>query len=165
MLRDRLCRVPEGIAMFEALNQPWWTYLVAGCICGVFSATFGVGSGIVMIPVLILVFSVGQKSAQGICLAVMVPIALVGALRYKANPAIDIHLGIVLLLAVGGVAGAVLGAGLADRLSALTLRRLFALLMIVAAVRLLTTNPTPEPTTDRRPPAAADPRPSTGDLR
>ena len=115
-------------------------------ICGIFSATFGVGSGILMIPVLVLAFGVGQKSAQGICLAVMVPIALVGAIQYKANPDIEVHWGIVLLLTLGGVAGAVLGAGLADRFSALTLRRLFALLMIIAAIRLLTTPPRVGPT-------------------
>lgn len=150
--------------MFEALNQPWWTYILAGCICGVFSATFGVGSGIIMIPVLILVFGVQQKSAQGVCLAVMVPIALVGAVQYKLNPTIDIHWGAICLLSLGGVAGAVLGAGVADRMSSLTLRRLFALLMIIAAVRLLTTNPPPEPKADGASRVTAEPTPDRRDL-
>jgi len=150
--------------MFETLNQPWWTYLVAGGLCGVFSATFGVGSGILMIPTLVLAFGVGQKSAQGICLAVMVPIALVGALRYRLNPEVDIPWATVLLLTLGGMAGAVLGSGLANRMSALTLRRLFALLMILAAVRLLTSKPEPEPA-DREPTALSEDRRATsGDV-
>ena len=150
--------------MFEALNQPWWAYVLAGCLCGVFSATFGVGSGILMIPVLILAFGVPQKSAQGVCLAVMVPIALVGALKYKLNPAIDMPSTLVLLLALGGVAGALLGSVLADWLSALTLRRLFALLMIAAAARLFFTKPPPEPTSQGPPPMAAQPQLSARDL-
>lgn len=150
--------------MFEALNQPWWTYLLAGGVCGVFSATFGVGSGILMIPTLVLVFGVGQKSAQGVCLAVMVPIALVGALRYRLNPAVEIHWGMVMLLTLGGVAGAVMGAGLASRMSAVTLRRLFALLMILAAVRLLTTKPGPDPVTRGPTSVANDHHPTSRDL-
>jgi uncharacterized membrane protein YfcA len=154
----------EGFVMVEALNQPWWAYLLAGCICGIFSATFGVGSGIIMIPLLVLAFGVGQKSAQGVCLAVMVPIALVGAVRYILNPAIDIHLGTVFLLAVGGVAGAVLGSSLANQLSAVTLRRLFALLMIVAAVRLLATKPALQPTTGEPTPFVPERESTTRDL-
>ena len=149
--------------MFEALHQPWWAYLLAGCVCGLFSATFGVGSGILMIPVLVMAFGVGQKSAQGVCLAVMVPIALVGAARYALNPTIEVNLGTVLLLSVGGVAGAVLGSGLADRMSALTLRRLFALLMIIAALRLLTTQPTDKPRSDKPPHVAVDRDSAAGD--
>ena len=119
----------------------WWGYLIAGLFCGAFSATFGVGSGIILIPTLVLIFTLPQKSAQGICLAAMVPMALVGAIRYRLNPAIEVNLNIVLLLAAGGVAGALIGSWLASVLPALTLRRLFALVMIVAAVRMLLSGP------------------------
>jgi uncharacterized membrane protein YfcA len=60
-----------------------WKYIVLGLVSGVFSSTFGVGSGILMIPALVMMFEFTQKSAQGICLAVMAPMALVGAIRYK----------------------------------------------------------------------------------
>ena len=129
--------------MFDVLSQPWWTYILVGCIGGIFSATFGVGSGIILIPVLVLAFALPQKSAQGICLAVMVPMALVGAMKYKMNPDIDVSMVIVVLLAIGAVVGALIGASLAAWMSALTLRRLFAIVMIVAAGRLLTTKPKP----------------------
>ena len=119
--------------------ESWYLYVLAGLICGVFSATFGVGSGIIMIPVLVLVFSLPQKSAQGTCLAVMVPMALAGALRYQWNPEIHMDVKIIGLLSLGAVVGAVIGASLAGWLSGSVLRKLFAVIMIAVALRMLIT--------------------------
>ena len=104
----------------------WWLYIMIGLCCGVFGASFGVGSGIILVPVLAIIFSFGQKSAQGMSLAVMVPLALMGAWRYYQNPEIDIRLGVVLFLSIGAVAGAFIGAKIAGFLPAHVLRRLFA---------------------------------------
>ena len=127
----------------------WWAYLLIGLVCGVFSAVFGVGSGILLIPALVLIFSFAQKSAQGTCLAVMVPMALVGALRYKLNPDIRMDWMVVAVLSVGAVVGALIGASLAAWASGLVLRRLFALIMIVVAIKMLMTpnvrTPAPAP--------------------
>ena len=123
--------------MFEALSHPWWLFVLVGVVSGMVSATFGVGSGIILVPTLVMAFSLPQKSAQGVCLAVMVPMALVGSLRYIRNPDIDVNLALVLVLAIGAVIGAVIGSSIAGWVSGLTLRRLFAIIMIVAAVRLL----------------------------
>ena len=108
----------------------WWAYILVGLVCGIFSATFGVGSGIILIPALVLIFSLPQKSAQGICLAVMVPMALVGAVRYMLNPQIEVNLTIVAIVSVGAVVGAWIGAGIAGWVSAPILRKLFALIML-----------------------------------
>jgi uncharacterized membrane protein YfcA len=132
--------------------EGWYLYILVGFACGIFSATFGVGSGIILVPTLVLIFALPQKSAQGVCLAVMVPMALAGAIRYKMNPDIRVDMWIVGLLAVGGVVGAVIGAGIAGRVSGLMLRRMFAIIMIIAAVRMLMT-PGPKPKTDAPPQA------------
>ena len=124
--------------------ESWCLFVLAGLICGIFSATFGVGAGIIMIPALVLLFSLPQKSAQGTCLAVMVPMALVGALRYKLNPQIELDIGVIGLLSVGAVAGAWIGASIAGWLPASVLRKLFALIMIAAAIKMLTTPPAPK---------------------
>ena len=115
----------------------WWAYVILGISVGVFSSTFGVGSGIVLIPALVLIFSVPQKSAQGICLAVMVPMALVGAMRYRLNPEIVMDLKIIVMLSAFGVVGAYLGSGIAAYVSASVLRKLFAVIMIAAAIKML----------------------------
>lgn len=137
--------------MLESLPSFWWAYILVGLVCGTFSATFGVGSGIILIPALVLIFSLPQKSAQGVCLAVMVPMALAGAWRYRVDPNIKVDMVLVAVLAVGAVVGAVIGARLASVTSGLILRRLFAIIMIVVAVRMLVTQPkskTPAPADD-----------------
>lgn len=119
-----------------------WLFLIPlGFVCGIFSATFGVGAGILLIPVLVIGLALPQKVAQGTALAVMVPMALVGAWRYKADPSIPLDLWRVLFLALGSVFGAWFGQLIASNLSALVLRRAFAVILILAATRLLLTGP------------------------
>jgi len=111
--------------------------LLLGLAAGILSAMLGVGSGILLVPALTLAFGLTQKSAQGTALAVMVPMALVGAMRYIANPNIEINLMRVCLLAAGAVAGAFLGSVLASHLPNAVLRRIFAIFLLVVAVRML----------------------------
>ena len=131
----------------QLLNS-WWLYLLLGLICGIYSATFGIGGGTIMVPALVLIFSFAQKSAQGTCLAVMVPMALAATIRYKLNPNIEVDLQAAAILAIGGVIGAVIGAEIAGRISGTALRKMFAAVMIIVAIKLLVTKPkqTIEPT-------------------
>jgi len=117
--------------------------LLLGLAAGVLSAMLGVGSGILLVPALTLAFGLTQKSAQGTALAVMVPMALVGAMRYIANPDIEVNLMRVGLLAVGAVVGAFLGSAIASHLPNAVLRRIFAIFLLVVAVRMLLPKRTP----------------------
>jgi uncharacterized membrane protein YfcA len=114
----------------------WWVFVILGLFAGVISGTLGLGSGVVFVPVLVLLCGFNQKSAQGTALAVMVPMALVGAIRYWRNPEIEINGLVIVLIALGAVAGALIGTELAGRLPARTLRKLFALFLAVVAVRM-----------------------------
>lgn len=116
--------------------QMVWKYTLLGLLCGVFSGTFGVGSGIILIPALVLLFGIQQKSAQGICLAVMAPMALAGAIRYAWMPQIPVDPVVVGILAVFGIAGSLIGSELAAKLPAAALRKMFACVMVVAAARM-----------------------------
>ncbi len=120
-----------------SLPESIWLLLGLGLAAGVLSAALGVGSGVLLVPALALIVGLSQKSAQGTALAVMVPMALVGVARYLANPEVDISLVRVGLLAVGAMVGALLGAYIASRVSGLLLRRLFAVFLVVVALRML----------------------------
>lgn len=113
--------------------------MLLGVVAGVLSGTMGIGSGTVVIPALVLLFAFSQKSAAGTCLAVMVPMALVGALRYWMNPRIELRVSYIALIALGAVIGALVGSELASRLPGHVLRRIFAVFIIVVAVRMLLT--------------------------
>ena len=133
------------------LLSSWWPYLLLGLLCGIYSATFGIGGGTIMVPALVLIFGFAQKSAQGTCLAVMVPMALAATIRYKLNPDIDVNLQTAAILAIGGIIGAVIGAGIVGRISGTALKKMFAVVMIIVAIKLLLTKPkqtidTQEPT-------------------
>ena len=138
------------------LPGPWWALVVLGLAAGVVSGMLGVGSGIIIVPALTLVFAMQQKSAQGTALAVMVPMALMGAFRYWQNPAIRIDFGTVGLLAAGALVGALVGAAIAGRVSGPWLRRIFAVFVLAVGIKMFLT-------TFKRPAAPATGQPAATD--
>jgi uncharacterized membrane protein YfcA len=109
-------------------------YVVSGLAMGVLSALFGIGGGILLVPLLVAAFGYDQRLAAGTSLAVMGLIALVGALRQGTHGATDWRAGG--LLGLGGVIGGLAGAALAQGLPLPVLTWLFAALLIITAVRL-----------------------------
>jgi uncharacterized membrane protein YfcA len=128
------------------LPGEWWGFVLLGVGAGIVSGLLGVGSGTVMVPALVLIWGFGQKSAQGMALAVMVPMALIGALRYWRNPAIELHGWVIALIVLGAVAGTMAGTELAARLPAGVLRKSFAVFLMIVAVRMFTASPRSEKT-------------------
>jgi len=124
----------------------WLGFVIPGLSAGIISGTLGVGSGLVLVPALVLLFDFYQKSAQAVSLAVMAAMALVGALRYIQNPAIRVDMRVVALIVPGAPAGAILGAHWAGVLAAVTLRRLFAVFLPAVALRILLVRPRPPST-------------------
>jgi hypothetical protein len=116
--------------------ESWYLYIIAGLAAGIMSSLFGVGGGILMVPILALGFSFGQKSAQGMSLFIMLPIALAGAIRYKMNPDIPINLTVCGLMALGGIAGAMIGTHLVFNISQDMLKRMFAVFIILTGIHM-----------------------------
>lgn len=146
--------------MFDELTNPWWAFVLLGILAGIASGLLGIGGGIIMVPALVLLFAgFGQKTAQGTALAVMIPLAIVGTLRYMQNPNITINWAVVSLLAVGAVAGTLMGVALMSRLPVDFVRKCFAVLMLVIAIKMFFSKP-PTPaieTTDEQPQKAQTP--------
>ncbi len=130
--------------MVAQLSNPWWAFVVLGICAGVVSGALGIGSGIILVPALVLLYDFGQKSAQGMALAVMVPMALLGALRYWRNPEIDMNTAVIGLVVCGALVGTLAGTELAARLPSHVLRRIFAIVLLIVAVRMFVTPSRPE---------------------
>jgi hypothetical protein len=128
----------------DSLPGEWWGFVLLGVCAGIVSGTLGVGSGTVVIPALVLLWGFGQKSAQGMALAVMVPMALIGAIRYWKNPEVEFHGLVMALIVLGAVVGTMAGTELAARLPAGVLRKLFAVFLALVAVRMFTAAPRSE---------------------
>ena len=115
------------------------TILIAlsiGLVAGVLSGLFGIGGGVVMVPALVILLGFGQKTAVGTSLgALILPVAALSVLQYYRADHVDVR--VSLLLAAGIFLGSVLGARVALGTSDQILRRLFALLLVAMAVRLV----------------------------
>lgn len=110
-------------------------FVVIGFAAGILAGMFGIGGGIVIVPALILLARFTPQTATGTSLAIFLfPIGLLGAWSYyKAG-----HVRIVpaMLLALGVFLGSPLGAKVAQSMSALALRRTFAVFLVIVAARL-----------------------------
>jgi uncharacterized membrane protein YfcA len=122
--------------MIAQLAGCWWLFIVLGVCAGLVSGTLGLGGGIVFIPSLVILWGFEQKSAQGTALAIMVPMTLLGALRYWKNPEVDMSLTIILLIVLGALVGVLAGTELASRLPNQVLRKVFAIFLVIVAVRM-----------------------------
>jgi uncharacterized membrane protein YfcA len=121
--------------------ESWWIYLLVGAVAGVLGAMLGVGGGILMVPAMVMFCSVGQKPAQAMSLAVMVPMALAATVQYLCNREIRPELTSrwlpIVLMGAAAIAGTFLGAELATKhLSGTALKKIFAVLMVVVAVKI-----------------------------
>src|SRR5437870_5093625 len=88
-----------------------------------------------MVPALVYLLKVPQREANGTSLAVIVPVAIVGAVILGGGHQIDLSIGIA--LALGAVGGAVVGARLTRRVSDAGLRRAFGILAVTVGVVLI----------------------------
>lgn len=106
-----------------------------GVLAGFLSGLFGVGGGILIVPGLVLLMGMEQRRAHGTSLAAIIPIAAAGVGGYALDDAVDWP--VAGLLAAGAAAGALIGTHALQRTRQDTLRRLFALFLVLMAVRLL----------------------------
>ncbi len=107
-----------------------------GTIAGAFSGLFGVGGGIVIVPLLLLWFGYGERLATGTSLAAIVVIGLVGVLAQGAIYG-NVHVVTGLLLAIPAVVGVVLGTAIQQRIPQRAVSYLFAALLIAVAIELI----------------------------
>ena len=108
--------------------------LLIGLGAGLLAGMFGVGGGILIVPMLVMVAKFDQRFAHGTSLAAVFPIAVSNIFTYWAHGHIDWHL--AFFLAIGAVCGAFLGTHLLQILNHRTLAVSFSLVMVFTAVRL-----------------------------
>jgi len=100
------------------------------CVVGVASGLFGVGGGVLLVPLLVLLHHYGQHRAQGTSLIALVPpTGLLAFITYYRAHQVDVRTG--LLIIPGVFIGGILGGRLAVGLSAVRLRRVFACILFV----------------------------------
>lgn len=131
-----------------------------GFLAGILSGMFGIGGGLVIVPALVVLFALPLKTATGTSLfALMWPVGLLGVIAYYREGHMDVWRGA--WIALGLFLGAYLGAKITLSMPASTMKRGYAIfLLVVGTYFLLTTksDATRKPSTTP-PPAAADDAP------
>jgi uncharacterized membrane protein YfcA len=106
-----------------------------GTSAGLFSGLFGVGGGVVIVPLLILWLGFGEREATGTSLAAIAVIAAVATLVHGAYG--NVHVDDGLLVGLPAVAGVVAGTQLQQRISTRAISLFFAAMLVAVAVDLL----------------------------
>ena len=110
--------------------------ILVGIAAGILGGLVGVGGGIIIVPALIYFIGFSQKTAQGTSLGlIMLPVGILGVLQYYKQGHVDFK--VVGMLAVGFLLGSYFGSKIALSLSQETVKKIFAILMIVIAVKML----------------------------
>jgi uncharacterized protein len=102
---------------------------------GILAGMVGVGGGLVIIPVLVYFFMMDQHTAQGTSLAILLPPTGLFAFMeyYKAG---HVELGVAVTIAIGVLLGGYFGGNWAQHLSGPVLRKTFAVVMALAALKM-----------------------------
>jgi uncharacterized protein len=110
-------------------------YLIVGIAVGTLSGLLGVGGGILMVPLIMLIWKHNVKVAIGTSLATMIPTAFAGSIKHFTLGNVDLNL--AAFLAVGAILGTIfIGAPLANHLPAETLKKVFGVFMVVSGLQM-----------------------------
>jgi len=110
--------------------------IIVGLLAGVLSGLVGLGGGVIIVPALIFLLGFSQHQAQGTSLGILLlPAGIFAVLNYYKQGYIDIK--VVLLLFVGFLAGGWLGSKISLNLPEGTLKKIFAVALILIAGKVL----------------------------
>lgn len=110
--------------------------ILIGISAGILSGLVGVGGGIIIVPALVYFIGFSQKTAQGTSLGlILLPVGILGVLQYYKQGHIDIK--VVGVLAIGFLIGGYFGSKIALNLSQEAVKKIFAVLMILIAFKML----------------------------
>jgi uncharacterized protein len=110
--------------------------ILVGIAAGILGGLVGVGGGIIIVPALVYFIGFSQKTAQGTSLGlIMLPVGIFGVLQYYKQGHVNFN--VVGLLAIGFLAGSYFGSKFALSLPQETVKKIFAGLMIIIAVKMI----------------------------
>lgn len=108
-----------------------------GFVGGVSSGLFGVGGGLIFVPLLILFMKLDPHIAIGTSIVIIIPTALMGA--YKHILAGKVDWTIMPVIVLFAVAGAYWGAHISIQMDTHSLKRVFAVFLVLVAFKIFFT--------------------------
>ncbi len=108
---------------------------VIGLVTGTANGLFGSGGGTIAVPAMVHFLKAEEHKAHATAISVILPLTLVSSVYYISGGHVDWLL--TLKVTIGGLAGGYIGAKLLNRFSDKVLRRIFAVFMAAAGIRMI----------------------------
>jgi len=110
--------------------------IAIGFLAGMLSGFVGIGGGLLIVPALVIVLGMTQFEAQGTSLAMMLPpIGVFAVINYAKTGNVNWNFALILVLSF--VIGGYLGSKFTLSLSPQLVKKIFGVLMLIAAVKLI----------------------------
>jgi uncharacterized membrane protein YfcA len=110
--------------------------ILIGLSAGLLSGLVGVGGGIIIVPALVFFLGFSQHQAIGTSLGILLlPAGIFAVINYYRKGFIDLK--VVLILFIGYVIGSYFGSNISLNVSQEALKKVFALMLIVTAIKML----------------------------
>lgn len=110
--------------------------ILIGLLAGFLSGLVGIGGGVLIVPALVLFLGFSQKLAQGTSLGILLlPVGLLAVIQYYKQGYVNVNY--VAIISVTFVVGSILGSKLALSLSEDKMKKLFAVILMLIAIKML----------------------------
>jgi uncharacterized protein len=110
--------------------------IIVGVAAGMLSGLVGLGGGVIIVPALVFLLGFSQHQATGTSLGILLlPAGIFAVMNYYKKGYIDIK--VVLLIFAGFLIGGYLGSKISLSLPQTTLKKIFAVVLILIAGKVL----------------------------
>lgn len=110
--------------------------VLIGLVAGFLSGLIGIGGGVIIVPALVILAGFSQKLAQGTSLGILLlPVGILGVIQYYRQGYLNVNYVIIISLAF--VVGSFLGSKLALTMNEDKVKKIFAVVMMLIAVKML----------------------------
>lgn len=103
-------------------------------LAGIASGLLGIGGGLILVPAFYYLLNMNLHVAIGTSLAIIVPTALIGALKHASSGMVDWR--IFLITIAFAVVGGFIGAAISMHLDVVLLRKMFAVFLVLVAIKM-----------------------------
>lgn len=108
---------------------------IGGIFVGFLSGLFGGGGGMIVVPLLVFALGLTEKSAHATAILTILPISIASSVVYIVSGTVNYLQ--LLYATIGFVVGGILGALLLKKLNNKVLRIIFAIIMIIAGLKMM----------------------------
>ncbi|RBP68357.1 hypothetical protein DES36_103119 [Alkalibaculum bacchi] len=108
---------------------------ILGLSIGLLNGIFGSGGGIIAVLLMTHVLSFENKMAHATSISIILPLCIISSFVFIKNGFYDT--GLIIRVALGSVIGGMVGAKLLCNISNTLIRKIFGIVMIISAVRML----------------------------